>query len=290
MSQDLDALVDVIASRVKARLGGAPSPEPISSGGACGKCAICPGPDPKTLRAVVDGGAARLGTNPGNGAVACGVAPFIDHTLLKPDATRADIEKVCAEARQWKFKTVCVNSANIALTARALAGSGVLPIAVIGFPLGATTPQAKAYEARESVRLGAQEIDMVINIGALKSKDYKTVLEDIVAVVKASCPKPVKVILETHQLTRDEKIIACVLSKVAGAAFVKTSTGFTGGGATVEDVALMRSVVGEDMGVKASGGIRSREDADKMIAAGADRLGASASVAICQGGKGKSSY
>jgi deoxyribose-phosphate aldolase len=152
------------------------------------------------------------------------------------------------------------------------------------------TPQAKAFEAREAVRQGAQEIDMVLNIGALKSKDYRTVLDDIAAVVKASSPRGVKVILETHQLNHDEKVIACSLSKVAGASFVKTSTGFTGGGATVEDVALMRAVVGDDMGVKASGGIRSKEDVERMIAAGANRIGASASVAICQGSKSKGGY
>lgn len=288
MSQDIDRLVDIIASRVKERMGGASlssAPSQAPSGSACGQCAICPSSDPRPLQAITAGGGVRLGTQPGNGAVVCGVADRIDHTLLKPEATRADIERVCAEARQWKFKTVCVNSANVGLAARALAGSGVLPIAVVGFPLGATTPQAKAFEAREAVRQGAQEIDMVINIGALKSKDYKTVLEDIAGVVKASGNKPVKVILETHQLTHDEKVIACALSKVAGAAFVKTSTGFGGGGATVEDVALMRAIVGDDMGVKASGGIRTRQDVEKMLAAGADRIGASASVAICTGAK-----
>jgi deoxyribose-phosphate aldolase len=289
MNQEIDQLVDMIASRVKARMGNS-GPSSAASDEPCGKCAICPSASTKPLKAIMEGGGVRLGTTPGNGAVSCGVAQYIDHTLLKPEATRSDIEKVCAEARQWNFKTVCLNAANIGIASRLLAGSSVMPIAVVGFPLGASTPQAKAFEAKEAVRNGAQEIDMVINIGALKSKDYKTVLDDITAVVKASSPKPVKVILETHQLTRDEKVLSCVLSKVAGAAFVKTSTGFTGGGATVEDIALMRSIVGDDMGVKASGGIRSREDADKMIAAGADRLGASASVTICQGGKSKGSY
>ena len=284
MSQDMDRLVEVIASRVKARLQLVPD--------ACGKCNICPNGDSRAVKSIVSGGEVRLGTQPGNGEVACKVADWIDHTLLKPEATRADIEKVCAEARQWHFKSVCVNSANIGIAARALAGSSVMPIAVVGFPLGAMTPQAKAFEAREAVRQGAQEIDMVINIGALKSKDYKTVLEDIIGVVKASGGRAVKVILETHQLSHDEKVISCTLSKVGGAAFVKTSTGFTGGGATVEDVALMRAIVGDDMGVKASGGIRTREDLDKMVAAGANRVGASASVAICQNAKpqGKGGY
>jgi deoxyribose-phosphate aldolase len=155
--------------------------------------------------------------------------------------------------------------------------------AVVGFPLGAMTPTAKAYEAREAVRQGAREIDMVINIGALKSKDYETVYEDICRVVKSSAPAAVKVILETSALDHDEKVIACSLSKLAGAAFVKTSTGFGKGGATVEDVALMRSLVGSDVGVKASGGVRTAEDALKMAAAGASRIGASASVAIVTG-------
>lgn len=287
MSQEIDRLVEEIAKRVQLRLASAPEAQPNSG---CGKCAICPTSDMRPIQAITANPGVRLATQPGNGAVVCGLANSIDHTMLKPEATRAEIEKLCAEARQWGFKTVCVNSANIGLAARALSGSSVMPIAVVGFPLGAMTPQAKAFEAREAVRQGAQEIDMVLNIGALKSKDYRTVMEDIAAVVKASAPRGVKVILETHQLNRDEKIIACTLSKVAGAAYVKTSTGFTGGGATVEDVALMRSVVGDDMGVKASGGIRSKEDAEKMIAAGADRIGASASVAICQGQKSKGSY
>jgi deoxyribose-phosphate aldolase len=169
---------------------------------------------------------------------------------------------------------------NVAAAARALAGSPVKPIAVVGFPLGAALPSAKAFEAREAVRCGAREIDMVVNLGALKAKDYALVSRDIAQVVLAARPWPVKVILETSQLGQDEKIIACALAKAAGAAFVKTSTGFSGGGATVEDVALMRRIVGDDMGVKASGGVRSTEDALKLLAAGANRLGASASVAI----------
>ena len=174
--------------------------------------------------------------------------------------------------------------------ARLLAGCQTVPIAVVGFPLGAALTSAKAFEAREAVRQGAREIDMVINIGALKSKDYALVLEDIRAVVEASRPAPVKVILETSQLTRDEKIISSALSKAGGAAFVKTSTGFGGGGATAEDVALMRAVVGPEMGVKASGGVRNLEDAQKMLQAGADRLGASASVAIVTGKTANTKY
>jgi deoxyribose-phosphate aldolase len=225
-----------------------------------------------------------------NAAAARGVGRYIDHTLLKPEATREDVVKLAEEARKFGFATVCVNSANVGTAARVLAGSRTVPIAVVGFPLGAALPSAKAYEAREAIRCGAQEIDMVINIGALKNRDYALVLADIQKVVDAARPHPVKVILETSQLTTEEKIAGCALAKAAGAAFVKTSTGFTGGGATAEDVALMRKVVGDDVGVKASGGVRSAEDAMKMIAAGANRIGASASVAIVTGQKSSAKY
>ncbi|OGQ94212.1 MAG: deoxyribose-phosphate aldolase [Deltaproteobacteria bacterium RIFOXYA12_FULL_61_11] len=218
------------------------------------------------------------------------LARLIDHTLLKPEAGKAELEKLCQEARTYRFATVCVNSANIPTVARLLEGSGVLPIAVVGFPLGAATSGAKAFEAKEAVAQGAREIDMVLNIGALKSRDYRLVLEDIRAVVEASAPYPVKVILETSYLDHDQKVIACVLSKIAGAAFVKTSTGFGGGGATVEDIQLMRHVVGPDMGVKASGGVRSREDLERMVAAGASRVGTSSSVSIVLGKGGGTGY
>jgi len=176
--------------------------------------------------------------------------------------------------------------------AQQLSGSGVKAIAVVGFPLGASTPSAKAFETREAIRNGAQEIDTVINIGALKSRDLALVLDDIKAVVDAAQKVPVKVIIETSKLDHDEKVIACALSKAAGAAFVKTSTGFGGGGATPEDVALMRAVVGPDMGVKASGGVRTIEEAEAVIAAGATRIGASSSVAIvqCKRSDGKKGY
>ncbi|OGT21256.1 MAG: deoxyribose-phosphate aldolase [Gammaproteobacteria bacterium RIFCSPHIGHO2_02_FULL_42_13] len=212
---------------------------------------------------------------------------MIDHTILKPDATRAELIQVCDEAKKYHFATVCVNSSNIALVARQLRGSGVKPIAVVGFPLGAATTHAKVFEAKEAIHDGAQEIDMVINIGALKSREYQVVHDDIKQVVDAASPHKVKVIIETAQLTCEEKVEACVLAKTAGAAFVKTSTGFGGGGATVEDIELMRKVVGPDMEIKASGGIRTKEDAEAMIAAGANRIGASASVAIVTGSKGK---
>ncbi len=208
------------------------------------------------------------------------LASMIDHTLLKPDASHDQIKKLCEEAKEYHFATVCVNSSNVGLAAQLLSGSSVKPIAVVGFPLGATTPAAKAFETLEAIREGALEIDTVINIGALKSRDYREVYIDIRAVVEAAGDIPVKVILETSQLNEEEKTIACALSKSAGAAFVKTSTGFGGGGATVEDIKLMRKIVGKEMGVKASGGVKTREDALKMIEAGATRLGTSSSIAI----------
>lgn len=216
----------------------------------------------------------------GSSNEAATLAAIIDHTLLKPDATRGEIERICREALQYGFATVCVNPIHVEFAASLLKNSPVKPIAVVGFPLGASSTTAKAFEARDAVKAGAQEIDMVINIGALKEKNFSLVFEDIQKVVEASRPHPVKVILETCNLDNDQKIIACALSKAAGAAFVKTSTGFAASGATVEDVTLMRRIVGPDMGVKASGGIRNYADAIKMIAAGASRIGASASIEI----------
>ncbi len=211
------------------------------------------------------------------------MADYIDHTILKPDASKAEIEKTCGEAIEHGFKTVCVNSANIELVAELLKNQKPVPIAVVGFPLGAAISVAKAFEAREAVKVGAKEIDMVVNLGALKAKNYRKVLVDIQAVVDAVVPCPVKVIIETCCLNEDEKIVACALAKAAGAGYVKTSTGFAGGGAVVEDVALMRRIVGDDLGVKASGGIKTKEDVRKMIKAGASRIGASASVDIVAG-------
>jgi deoxyribose-phosphate aldolase len=218
------------------------------------------------------------------------LAPYIDHTLLKPEARTEDIVRVAEEARQYGFATVCVNSCHVATAARVLAGATAVPIAVVGFPLGAALSSAKAFEAREAIRAGAREIDMVLNLGALKAHDYQRVHQDIAAVVEASHPVPVKVILETGHLTDEEKVVACALSKAAGAAFVKTSTGFGPGGATVKDIELMRSVVGDEVGVKASGGVRSSEDAVKLLRAGANRLGASASVAIVTGQLSTAAY
>ena len=212
-----------------------------------------------------------------------GLAPFIDHTILRPDAQPADVERLCDEARAHAFKAVCVNPIFIPLVAERLAGSPVAPCAVICFPFGADPTAVKAAEAEWVVRHGAREVDMVIPIGLLKAGRSAEVRDDIAAVRQACGDALLKVIIETSLLTDDEKVLACRLSQEAGADFVKTSTGFAGGGATVEDVALMRRTVGEAMGVKASGGVRTTDDARRMIAAGASRIGASASVAIVGG-------
>ncbi len=214
------------------------------------------------------------------------LAKLIDHTQLKPEATREQILKLCEEAKTYGFWSVCVNPAWVALAAEQLQGTDVKVCTVIGFPLGATTPSTKAYETEEAIRSGATEVDMVINIGALKSGEDDRVREDIRAVVEAAQGKAlVKVIIETALLTDEEKARACRLAKEAGADFVKTSTGFSKGGATVEDIALMRQTVGPEMGVKASGGVRDYETARAMIQAGATRIGASASVNIVTGAK-----
>ncbi|OGV54291.1 MAG: deoxyribose-phosphate aldolase [Lentisphaerae bacterium GWF2_52_8] len=208
---------------------------------------------------------------------------MIDHTLLKPVATRDEIKELCDEAIQYHFASVCVNPANVPLAAELLRGSDVKVCTVIGFPLGATTTTAKVMETKDCIAQGAEEIDMVMNIGALKSRDYETVKKDIARVKEATGGKILKVILETALLTNEEKVKACLLSKEAGADFVKTSTGFGPGGATVEDIRLMRQTVGPHMGVKASGGVRDLENTVKLIAAGATRIGASASIKIVKG-------
>ena len=256
-----DALVELIAQQVRARLmaGGtgpgytrSPVPAAAPRGASlethspeelrkipcsedptgCSACGMCAVRRPQDAKALTEGGAARIGAGPGTGRVENGLAGYIDHTLLLPEATREQLAKLAEEARKYSFATVCVNSANVRLMAQLLDGSGVPVCAVVGFPLGAMTPRAKAYETREAIRCGAREIDMVLNIGALKSGDHALVLADIQAVVEAAKPIGVKVILETSKLDHDEKVIACALSKAAGAAFVKTSTGFGGGGAT----------------------------------------------------------
>ena len=239
---------------------------------------------PDETRVLAEAGASRVVATMGYCPASDGLASMIDHTLLKPDATRSDIETLCREAAQFCFASVCVNPNWVPLCRELLRGTGVKVCTVIGFPSGAHAPDVKAYEARRAVEQGAEEIDMVINIGALKSKDYALVEQDIRGVVQAAGRDTVvKVILETALLTREEKIMACSLAKAAGADFVKTSTGFAGGGATVEDIRLMRETVGPDMGVKASGGVRTRDDAEKLVAAGATRLGASAGVKIVRG-------
>lgn len=224
------------------------------------------------------------------------LARMIDHTLLKADAVGTELKRLCEEALTHGFASVCVNSGRIAEAANLLGMSKkTLPISVVGFPLGMMETEAKAFEAKRAIALGAKEIDMVLSIGKLKEADYDSVYSDIEAVVQTSGKIPVKVILETSLLTTEEKIAACVIAKRAGAAFVKTSTGFGSAGATVEDIRMMRRIVGPNLGVKASGGIRTRDDALKMIAAGANRIGASASVAIATAAKsesnsGKGSY
>jgi deoxyribose-phosphate aldolase len=231
---------------------------------------------------VMQAGASRVTSVLGSKPVDGSIARKIDHTLLKPDASQDQIAQLCYEARTYHFASVCVNPAHVKLATQLLKGSDVAICTVVGFPLGATPSTVKAYETQQAIRDGASEIDMVINIGALKSKDYKTVHEDVGAVVRAAHAGNaiVKVIIEAALLTDEEKVVACQLSKAAGADFVKTSTGFGPGGATVEDVALMRRVVGPTMGVKAAGGVGSFSDAQAMIAAGATRLGASAGVKI----------
>lgn len=285
-SKEMDALVERIAARVRQELQSTEQ-----------KHLVPPLPelrgtwqDESALRLQV-GDVDRVGTDgtvPAAGA--SNVARLIDHTLLKPDATRADLVKLCEEARTHRFASVCINTMWVPLAVDLLKGAGVMTICVVGFPLGAATSRAKAAETREAIANGAAEIDMVVNIGLLKGGEHDKVFDDIKAVVEAASGRPVKVILETHMLTREQKIAACAISRAAGAAFVKTSTGFSGGGATIEDIRLMRQVVGPEMGVKASGGVRTAEDAKNMVAAGANRLGASASVAIVTGGVGKGSY
>jgi deoxyribose-phosphate aldolase len=281
--QDLQRLIDIITEEVVAAQALMAA---ASSRCACHAATADCCPD--RLRGVIEAGAVRLGVHASAGA-ADGVSAMIDHTLLKPDATRADIEKLCREAAEFHFATVCVNPTWVATAAALLRGSGVGVCSVVGFPLGATTADVKHYETRRAIFDGATEIDMVINIGALKSGDLRTVERDIDAVVEPcrQCGTTSKVIIEAALLTDDEKIAACTLSKAAGADFVKTSTGFASGGATAADVALMRRVVGAEMGVKAAGGVRDLEGLKAMVAAGATRVGASAGVRIVQESAGQ---
>jgi deoxyribose-phosphate aldolase len=233
------------------------------------------------VKAGADRVASTLGIVPADGSL----SHLIDHTLLRPDATHDEIAQLCYEARKHGFASVCVNPSHVKLCADLLKGSDVLTCTVVGFPLGATSTEAKTFEAQKAVRDGAKEVDMVINVGALRSHDYELVEHDIASVATAvhAGGAILKVIIEAALLTDDEKVAASQLAKVAGADFVKTSTGFGPGGATAEDVALMRRVVGPKIGVKASGGIRTRADVQKMVEAGATRIGASASVKIVEG-------
>ena len=249
---------------------------------------------PEGVRQVVVSGADRVAFHGDASLVPVDLAKYIDHTALKPETTADDIDRLCQEADQYQFASVCVNPTWVKRAATHLRGTDVKVCSVIGFPLGAMTAEIKAMEARRAIRDGAREVDMVINVGALKSSDHATVLTDIEKVVDSAheAGAIVKVILETSLLTDEEKVIASTLAKQAKADFVKTSTGFSGGGATVYDVALMRETVGPNMGVKASGGVRTKSDVEDMIAAGATRIGASAGVQIvsAEGDSGVDKY
>ena len=283
--QDLQRLIDIITEEVLA------AQAPRAAGGSQCSChSILFDCCPDRLRGVLEAGASRIGLH-ASGGPAGTVSGMIDHTLLKPDASRADIETLCREAAEFRFATVCVNPVWVALAAARLKGSGVGVCSVVGFPLGAAVADVKNYETRRAIFDGATEIDMVINIGALKSGDLRTAERDIEAVVEPcrQCGVVSKVIIEAALLSDDEKIAACTLARAAGADFVKTSTGFASGGATAADVALMRRVVGAEMGVKAAGGVRDLAGLKAMVAAGASRVGASAGVRIVQESKGQTS-
>jgi len=269
-------LVEAVVRAVLAQVR--PEEPPCACHQAAGGCC------PDLLGHLLQHGAERFGLQAGVNLYPREIARRIDHTLLKPDATREQIETLCREAREHAFATVCVNPTWVRLCADLLRGSETRVCTVAGFPLGATPPEVKAYEAGRVVEDGAAEVDMVMNVGALKSRDYRLVEQDVARVVQACHPRgaSVKVIIEAALLTDDEKVKACVLSRVAGADFVKTSTGFGPGGATAADVALMRRVVGPSMGVKAAGGVRDLKAAQAMLEAGADRIGASVGVKIIQ--------
>lgn len=280
---DLQRLIEIVVEEVTAAI------RPTAPfAGRCACHSVLYECCPDRVRGVLEAGATRLGFH-ATGGDAGGVASMIDHTLLKPDATRTDIETLCREAADYRFASVCVNPTWVALCARLLQGSGVKVCSVVGFPLGATTADVKHYETRRAIFDGAREIDMVINVGALKSGDVRLVERDIESVAAPCRDAGVlsKVIIEAALLNDDEKVTACTLAKAAGADYVKTSTGFGPGGATVADVALMRRVVGEEMGVKAAGGVRDYQGLRAMVAAGATRIGASAGVRIVQESRGQ---
>jgi deoxyribose-phosphate aldolase len=289
---ELDRLVAQIGEEILARVvPAAPAPAGKKGEGLNLRDQVCPGcvqrcaqTCARNTREIIAAGADRVSASERLTKIDPAIASLIDHTILKPEATRTDLVKVCREARQYKFASVCVNPYWVPLVRAELAGSAVKICTVVGFPLGATSTEAKVAEAAAALRDGAQEIDMVINVGALRSGDNEAVKSDIRQVVRVAheARALVKVILETALLDDNQKTIACTLSKLAGADFVKTSTGFGPSGATAHDVALMRSVVGPEMGIKAAGGIRTLADLQAMTAAGATRIGASASVKIVE--------
>jgi deoxyribose-phosphate aldolase len=291
----VDELIAVVTEEVLRYLTAGPADGNVAANAIESDDEVCADCDGRCVekcarktRQVIAAGADRISAGPALGDVDASVAALIDHTLLKPEATRGDIEQLCREAVRFGFASVCINPWYVPLAAELVHGSAVKVCTVVGFPLGATLPSVKIYEAEEAIKLGAQEIDMVQNIGALKSGQDDQVESEIRGVAEAShrggaiC----KVILETALLTASEKVRASLAAKRAGADFVKTSTGFSSAGATAEDVALMRAAVGEELGIKAAGGIRSFEDVRKMIGAGATRIGASASVKILEQARG----
>jgi len=286
--QTVEQLVEIITREVLIAIAEHEQKAALPEGGQCKfNCSdgLCVHTCFDQMGKVVDAGADRLSSTIGGIPQEPSLAKMIDHTLLKPDATPDQIAQLCFEARKYGFASVCVNPTWVKLSAQLLEGSPVKVCTVIGFPLGATASDVKAFETKNAIDQGATEIDMVLNIGALKARDLELVARDIRGVVMAAHARGaiVKVILETNLLTDEEKTIASLIAKEAGADFVKTSTGFGGGGATVHDIALMRRAVGPEMGVKASGGVRTFEDAESLIQAGATRIGASAGVKIVQG-------
>jgi len=277
---DLDLLIEQITDAIVARLNG----DETDQAALCGCTSECFNRCPERMHRIIDAGASRIGLVLGETASARDWTSLIDHTLLKPEATHEDIKHLCEEAARYRFASVCVNPTWVRVAACNLRGTGVPVCTVIGFPLGATLADVKAYEARRAIFEGAREVDMVINVGALKSGDDCLVEHDIrsVVVVAHEYDATCKVIIETALLSTEEKVRACLAAKKAGADFVKTSTGFSKGGATVADVALMRRTVGSELGVKASGGVKGLDDARKMVEAGATRIGASVGVKIAQ--------
>lgn len=292
MPPTVERIVEVVTREIllalaeKERQAAHPAAETCTQECEVGQC-VCHCQDKVDL--VVQAGAQRIAAGLGASAAQPDLAALIDHTLLKPEATPDQIAQLCYEARKYGFASVCVNLTHVPLAAELLRGASVAICTVVGFPLGATAPEVKAYEAQVALDQGATEIDMVINLGALKSQDYELVARDIRAVVRVghapAPPRLVKVIIEAALLAEEEKIAACLLAKECGADYVKTSTGFASGGATVADVALMRRTVGPRIGVKAAGGVRTHAEAQALIAAGATRIGASAGVKIIQPGE-----